>query len=135
MKRLLQICLLLISLLTTTGAQGLLPEEGSNMRYRAYIEMPKGYVSGICILQHEGNEIRGCLFNEFGITALDFTYNIDKRKIRLGNVMNMLDKWYIRRILKKDLRGLMDKLKEGQTQYETKGRRYVLMPMEQTINN
>lgn len=117
-------CLLFISLMLSvvTGrlyAQVPFPSaEGESIRYTAYIEMSKGYVSGICILHREGDAIRGSLFNEFGITALDYSYNLTKKKVKLHTVMPMMNKWYIRKVLKKDLRQLMDCLQRGETTWK-----------------
>lgn len=94
------------------------PMKGESRRYTAYIEMEKGYVSGICILHREGDEVHGSLFNEFGITALDFTYHLEKKKVKLHTVMKMMNKWYIRKVLKKDLRQLMAGLQDGQTTWK-----------------
>lgn len=63
--------------------------------------MSKGYLSGISVLVRETDVFRGVLFNEFGITALEFTYNPQKKKVKLEQVIAMLDKWYIRRVIKK----------------------------------
>ena len=101
------------------------------MRYTAYIEMPKAYLSGICILWHDGDMVKGSLFNEFGVTALDFTYYIYKEKVKLHDVMAQMDKWYIRRVLKKDLRQLMLQLQQGKTTYENQRQhiKYQLTPI------
>ena len=119
-------CLLCISLLLTAGglrAQASFPEkEGETVRYRAYIETRRGYVSGICLLRLEGGEVNGCLVNEFGITGLSFTYDLKKGKTRLHDVLPMLDKWAIRRVLKKDLSQVMDHLRRGETGYRNERR-------------
>ena len=91
-------------------------------RYAAYIELPRGYVSGLMVLQREDETVRGCLFNEFGITALDFTYDRHKDKVKLHTVMKMMDKWYIRRVLRRDLREVLKRLEQGDSVYED--RRY-----------
>ena len=108
--------------LCTSLAQGLPTTEGESIRYTAYIEIGSQetgsgsiYVSGICVLHREGDKIHGSLFNEFGITALGFTYWPEKKKVKLHTVMKMMDKWYIRRILKKDLRQLMEVLRSQET--------------------
>ena len=77
-------CLLCISLLLSDVTDRLFAQvpfpsvAGENVRYTAYIEMSKGYVSGICFLHLEGDTINGVLFNEFGITALEFSYHLGK---------------------------------------------------------
>lgn len=117
---------MLLALPISVQAQTTFPSaEGERAKYAAYIEMPKGYVSGICVLLQEDGLIKGSLFNEFGITALDFTYNPQRDKIKLHSVMKMMDKWYIRKVLKKDLRQVMKTLKEGQTEY-TNQRRHIV---------
>ena len=117
---------MLLALPISVQAQSTFPSaEGERAKYSAYIEMPKVYVSGICVLLQEDGLIKGSLFNEFGITALDFTYNPQRDKIKLHSVMKMMDKWYIRKVLKKDLRQVMKTLKEGQTEY-TNQRRHIV---------
>ena len=117
---------MLLALPISVQAQTTFPSaEGERAKYAAYIEMPKAYVSGICVLLQEDGLIKGSLFNEFGITALDFTYNLQRDKIKLHSVMKMMDKWYIRKVLKKDLRQVMKTLKEGQTEY-TNQRRHIV---------
>lgn len=117
---------MLLALPISVQAQTTFPSaDGERAKYAAYIEMPKAYVSGICVLLQEDGLIKGSLFNEFGITALDFTYNPQHDKIKLHSVMKMMDKWYIRKVLKKDLRQVMKTLKEGQTEY-TNQRRHIV---------
>lgn len=117
---------MLLALPISVQAQTTFPSaDGERAKYAAYIEMPKAYVSGICVLLQEDGLIKGSLFNEFGITALDFTYNPQRDKVKLHSVMKMMDKWYIRKMLKKDLRQVMKTLKEGQTEY-TNQRRHIV---------
>ena len=121
MKRLTLICLLFVSSLAAIKlyAQSTFPaSEGERMKYNAYIEMPRSYVSGIMILMNDNNEIKGSLFNEFGVTALDFSYLPKKNKVKLHNVVKMMDKWYIRRVLRKDIAQLMSLLYNGKTEYQ-----------------
>ena len=138
MKLSTQVCLLCVSLLVYSArlsAQTFPSSDGEQLRYSAYIELPKGYVSGICVLQHEGDVVKGCLFNEFGVTALDFTYCLQKQKVKLHDVLPAMDKWYIRRVLKKDLSQLMQQLQQGRTRYENQRRHitYQLTPISHDI--
>ena len=125
MKVLVQISLLCVSFLFLTSwpcraqAQILFPvNDGEKIKYNASIEMPKGYVSGICVLINEGTIIKGSIFNEFGITALSFSYDLKKGKIKLYSVVKMMDKWYIKKILKKDLSQMMKCLQKGESVYQ-----------------
>lgn len=124
MKRFVLICLLSSSLLCT------LPLCAQTARYTAYIEMERAYVSGLCLLQTENDMTKGCIFNEFGITAIEFSY--DQRKVKLLRVIKPLDKWYIRKVLRKDLAQLMKNLQRGEYQYENQKRhiQYRLTPMK-----
>jgi hypothetical protein len=139
-----KVCLISISLLLLTAfsikasAQQTFPAQaGDKVRYTAYIEMPKGYISGLCILVNDGQAVKGSLFNEFGISSLDFSYCIAKDKVKLHDVMPMMDKWYIRRVLRKDLRQLMHCLQQGMTQYKNEHRQisYTLTPITETNVN
>ncbi len=123
MRRLVLICLLSVSLLS--------PAQTST-RYAAYIEMPRGYVSGVCVLLNDGEVVKGSLFNEFGVTALDFTYDLQRRKVTLHHVVRLMDKWYIRRVLRKDLAQLMIRLERGETTYQNERRHitYQFTPIE-----
>ena len=119
MKTSARICLLFVSLLAvlTIPAQAIFPtSDGERIRYAASIEMPRGWVSGTCVLKKDSDTVRGSLFNEFGFTAIDFCYYPQRRKVKLVSVMDLLDKWYIRRVLRKDLARLLERLQQGDTQ-------------------
>lgn len=64
---------------------------GSKMKYNASIEMKKGYLSGICMLIRDKDGYKGSIFNEFGISVLDFTYQPVTGKVKLENVIQLLD--------------------------------------------
>lgn len=137
MKRFRLVCLWCVSLWvmlspTRLPAQVFPSNDGEQLKYTASIEMQRAYLSGICVLQHDGNEIKGSLFNEFGITALDFTYDLQKEKIRLHSLISMMDKWYIRKTLRKDLRLLMRNMQNGLTEYTNQRRhiKYQLTPLK-----
>lgn len=99
-------------------AQAAFPSaEGERARYAVYIELPRSYISGVCILLHDGTDVKGSIFNEFGISAMDFAYRPLKDKVKLLSVQKMLDKWYIRKRLKRDLRELVHVLQQGGTRY------------------
>jgi hypothetical protein len=138
MKRLALICLLFVSPLFTIllYAQSTFPtKDGERIKYNAYIETPRAYISGISILLREGDQIKGSLFNEFGITALDFTYDPRRQKVKLHSVIMMMDKWYIRRVVRKDLAQLMICLQEGKTEYRNERRRinYQFRPIDNEV--
>ena len=119
-KSLLSISISLLSLLSLSAREQNLvfPDSvGCKVRYSAMLEMKKGYLSGICILANDGEKINGCLFNEFGISAIDFVFFPQKKKVKLISVIKMIDKWYIKKILKKDLVQVMEILSRGESEY------------------
>lgn len=108
------------------------PEQpGQRCRYTAYIEIRKAYVSGLCILANNDGEVAGSVFNEFGISMFDFTYNPQTEKAKLVSTAAMLDKWYIRRVLRKDISLLMQALRSGGNTYrdEKHGLSFTLTPV------
>jgi hypothetical protein len=111
---------LLFTLFSSVSAQTLFPANvGDKAKYAATIETPKAYLSGICMMYHDENgEIRGSFFNEFGISALDFCYYEEKDKVKLHHVTKMLNKWYIKKVLRRDLRELIHQLKRGNDNYK-----------------
>ena len=126
-KYLLLISILLLSLasLTVQAQDSLIVQQaplsdsiGCKTRYATTIELSKGYLSGITIMVREADVYHGVLFNEFGITALEFTYQPQPKKVELIEVIAMLDKWYIRRVLKNDLQHVMENLMKGNPTYK-----------------
>ncbi len=110
----ISISLLFLLALPLHAQQTFFPDSaGSRMKYNATIEMRKGYLSGICILANDEGIVKGALFNEFGISALDFTYFPKCDKVKLNGVIQILNKWYIKKVLKKDLLQLMKNLQQG----------------------
>lgn len=107
-------------------------KDSSEVKLQATIEMKKGYLSGICILSHQGDSIRGALFNEFGITAMDFNYDLRKDEVMLTTVMAMLDKWYVRPVLRKDLLEVLHALRAGKTTYKDDkyGIQFTFLPLK-----
>lgn len=61
-------------------------------------------LTGIMITREDDDAIVGSMVNEFGISALDFSYDRRKDKVKLLSVAPFLDRWYIRRTLRRDLR-------------------------------
>ena len=90
---------------------------GSKMKYAARIEMPRGHISGICVLMTEDGVIKGSMFNEFGISSMDFVYHRGEKKVKFVNVIKMLDKWYVRRVLGRDMAHVVNNLLSGISTY------------------
>ena len=124
MNRFTKLCLTLTSIFflciisNESFAQSLLPNEGDSKEYQMTINMPKAYISGICVMANDGARVNGSIFNEFGLSMLSFSYLIAKGKVKILSAMKMINKWYIKRILRKDLLGVIKCLQNNNTVYE-----------------
>lgn len=67
-------------------------------------------ISGIMIMECDprSSNINGTIINEFGIKVFDFS--ISQNKMRLINIFAPIDKWYIRKVLRKDLNFIVKRL-------------------------
>lgn len=100
------------------SAQTLYPAaEGQKTRFTAYFDLSRGYISGAGMMLHTGDSIKCAIFNEFGITAVDFIYLVHKDKVKLRHIVSAADKWYVRRLMRKELRNLMHALRQGQNTF------------------
>lgn len=68
------------------------------------IETPKGFISGILLVSDDDENITGSMINEFGVSAIDFSYSKKKQKVKLLSVVSFLNKWYIKQVLKNDIK-------------------------------
>ncbi len=124
MNRFTKLCLTLTSIFflciisNESFAQSLLPNEGDSKEYQMTINMPKAYISGICVMANDGERVNGSIFNEFGLSMLSFSYLIEKDKVKILSAMKMINKWYIKRILRKDLLGVIKCLQNNNTAFE-----------------
>lgn len=73
-------------------------------RYTFQIETKKAFLSGLLLANENEEVINGSMINEFGVSAIDFTYSKRKQKVKLQNVVSFLNKWYIKMVLKTDLK-------------------------------
>lgn len=80
--------------------------QGDMLKYNMSIQRDALSITGICLMKRSDGRILGSVVNEFGIKAFDFTYDTSKRKVKLQNVVGFINKWYIRKVLKGDLRYL-----------------------------
>ena len=101
--------LMLLSALSVSAqdsSDSLFSFQGNTLKYNMSIQRKEMNITGICMMRRTGHDIIGSVVNEFGIKAFDFDYNIDKKKVKLNNVVGFINKWYIRKILKGDLKYL-----------------------------
>jgi len=130
-------CLPLISLLLLLSQTPCLSKEfgqhevitaDSAMTYEYNLTMQvRGHeITGICLMNKSAdNNIMGTVINEFGMKAFDFIY--DNGKIQLLNIVAFLDKWYIRKVLKKDLAFILSQIDKG-VDFEKKPRKILFKP-------
>lgn len=130
-------CLPLISLLLLLSQTPCLSKEfgqhevitaDSTMTYEYNLTMQvRGHeITGICLMNKSAdNNIMGTVINEFGMKAFDFIY--DNGKIQLLNIVAFLDKWYIRKVLKKDLAFILSQIDKG-VDFEKKPRKILFKP-------
>jgi hypothetical protein len=95
-----------LSVSAQDSSDSLFSFQGNTLKYNMSIQRKEMNITGICMMRRTGNDIIGSVVNEFGIKAFDFDYNIDKKKVKLNNVVGFINKWYIRKIIKGDLKYL-----------------------------
>ena len=99
-------------------AQKVYPEtNGDKVRYNIQIDIKKAYLSGICILSKQENCIVSSIVDEFGVSLMDFSYNPEKKKVKILSITKKLDRWYIKRILKKDIRSMLEVMQTGGNEF------------------
>lgn len=132
MNALMKSFLLSISLLICSvalWAQAPLLQLDGKRYYRVTIAARGAELTGICIIKTDTTGSRGVVVNEFGIHALDFTLSPDRRKVKLLNLVSAMNRWYIKRVVRADLKFLF-----GATQNpQRKGRRTVTVDVDRTV--
>lgn len=95
-------CLLLINLLALLSVLPCHAQEAEDSSEYTFFMQARGQeITGICMVsQSPDGQTTGTIVNEFGVKAFDFI--IDKGKVKILNVIKPLDRWYIRKVLKKD---------------------------------
>lgn len=111
-----------------SAADYLLPLAG-RQQYQVAIEVRGVCLTGVCIVLTDDEGCRGAIVNEFGFHALDFTLTTNRAKVKLLNVMPNLNRWYIKRVVRTDLRFLFNATQDGQQ----KGRRTVTTEPDGTV--
>ena len=101
---LISVMLWSIGTLTAAGRQPFFPTaEGQRAEYAVTLDFGRAHLTGVCVAKCLDGEIVGTLMNEFGIRAFDFRCNPHGGRVELSNLTAMLDRWYIRRTLRRDL--------------------------------
>lgn len=107
---LLSISLLLWSVVARAsgGPESFFPkDEAQRAEYAVTMDFGRMHLSGICVMKRIGGELVGTLMNEFGVRAFDFRYDPHRGTLKLSNLLALLDRWYIRKTLRRDLQLLL----------------------------
>lgn len=72
--------------------------------WSAQITMPRGSLSGLCVVRVERDSLIGALINEFGVQAFDFHYDRISQKLRLQHLIPPLNRFFLRRVIRRDVR-------------------------------
>jgi hypothetical protein len=106
--------------------------DGDKVHYNLQIEIRESCLSGICIMVNNEGTIASSIINEFGISLIDFTYSEKKNRIKIHSIIKPLNRWYIKRFIKRSLKEMINIMKSGGTEYiDNKNRiRYFI-----TLNN
>ena len=111
----MSIFLLIVPILTM--AQSTYPvNDGDKVHYNLQIEIRESCLSGICIMVNNEGTIASSIINEFGISLIDFTYSEKKNKIKIHSIIKPLNRWYIKRFIKRSLKNMMNVMKLGGTE-------------------
>lgn len=94
-----------------------LANDGDRAKYSVMIDFAKAYISGVGIMARQENKIVCTVFNEFGVSILSFSYDTDKKRTKLLNTIGFINKWYIKRVIKKDVNNLMSTIGTSGTTY------------------
>lgn len=125
--------LLLLTPLIAMG-QNLLPTtQGQECLYNVQMDMKRGGMTGVCMMVCDSVGIHANVVNEFGMGLMSFTYDTEKDRVRLHSVFSKMNKWYIRRTLRRDLKKLIHGMMAGNATYTNhkRGIIYIFTP----INN
>ena len=102
--------------------------------YQLLMQIKGQEVTGLCIINIEAdNHMLGTVVNEFGVKAFDFSFS--NRKVKVFNVVAPLNKWYIKKMLRGDLRFILPHLEKRQNVVEKKRRLSVLPNGDIVIHN
>lgn len=123
---------LLFSLLLLLCQTGMAQETGDSVVSREYnlLMQVKGQeLTSICMMNVSPNgSMVGTVVNEMGMKAFDFTF--DRGKAKVLNVVAFLNKWYIRKVLRKDLAYILPRLEpEKESHFERRWITYTFTPM------
>ena len=85
----------------------------ASREYQLSMNVRGGEMTGLCLMEVcAPDSVVGTVINEFGVKIFDFTYAQGKAKVL--NVMEPIDKWYIRRVLRADMAFIITHMLKGE---------------------
>ena len=128
--RLFSLPFIIFSLLITLPCQGSqqLNNSTTQQLINLLMQVRQREITGLCIMETASDSsIVGTVINEFGTKIFDFTYN--NGKTRVFNLIAPINKWYIRRELRRDFQFILTNLKENGITVKRKRIKYTLTPI------
>lgn len=106
-------CFLLINFLVLLSLLPCRAQEAVGGSEYTFLMQARGQeITGICMVsQSPDGQTAGTIVNEFGVKAFDFI--IDSGKVKIFNVIKPLDRWYIRKVLRKDFGFAFQHIRQG----------------------
>lgn len=108
---------MLISIESANSQSAFPRNNGDTANYEMQIDARGNFISGICMMVLDEDKIKCSIINEFGVSIIDFTYNTEKDKVKLHYVFKTLNKWYLRRVLRRDLKRIIAIMRIGGTSF------------------
>lgn len=97
------------SIPTLVSAQNSTVDE-SSYRYSVQININRAGISGVCMMREVSDNVLGAIINEFGLSMLSFNYDSDRNRARIVDIAPQLDKWYIKKVLRRDLKKIIPQI-------------------------
>ena len=85
-------------------------------KYSVQIDMSKAYVGGLCIIKGDETSLNVSIVNEFGVSIMSFRYEHERDKIKLLNCIKQLRKPFVKKVLKKDFKIILNEYLAQDTQ-------------------
>lgn len=119
--------LLLLMSLGAKSQEQSTPPESTLRQYVVEMQFRGRQMTMICLINTDADgSLLGTMMSEMGVKVFDFTYAGGRAKIL--NVVGPLNRWYIRRVLRKDFTFLLSSMSQHLHSAEKGKRRFVRQP-------
>lgn len=107
-RRIIAVLLCLSLLMLSAASLSASAGRESAARYSVRIDMGQSYIGGLCIIKGDESQLTASVVNEFGVSIVTFRYDLNKEKVKIVNCIRQLKKPFIRKVLKKDFKIILD---------------------------